>query len=143
MPGLQLGHDIKLEETDKDTASVSFKILDASSVDRFLNNEALMSFLKDPWTGDESAGCRLTIVKEGDRLTIGRQMNPRTLRDAACADLVASLQTYIVHPEETRIGEWPDITGGLRVFHDVDFKTLTRGVAFDVRGDSVYRADHK
>ena len=136
---LVLGTDLLLDDTDNEIAAVRFRILDAATIEKFLGDVVLITFLQDHWTPTAVSGCRLQITRDGDILTIARKIGTNTLASAAGLDLISALKTYVISPSVGRDGDWPAILGGLKVGHcDLDkipTKVLPRGTALLTRGD--------
>ena len=139
---LILGTDLELDRTDRENATVHFKIIDAEAVGRFLNDTALISFLHDPWIRSDASGCRLNITHDGDSLTIARKIGTNTLPSAACLDLISSLKTYVISPNVEPSDNWLEILQGLGI-RDYDLKKITpqelpRGTALRSRDDEAF-----
>ena len=93
---LKLGQDMTFYSATPDRVMVHFKIKDMEAVEQFLKDEDLIKFLNDPQTDDENSGCRLTVSRHGEIVTFQRQFETYTIKEEACADLLASLKTYVI-----------------------------------------------
>ena len=100
---LKLGQDMTFYSATPDRVMVHFKIKDMEAVEQFLKDEDLIKFLNDPQTDDENSGCRLTVSRHGEIVTFQRQFETYTIKEEACADLLASLKTYVIPAGQTVI----------------------------------------